>query len=286
MSRIKVEYSYPLRFWQQTPDYDAQYNAAEERFLALDEELGKRHMGRIDVDYLTFTVNGVPVVQKFSDVDWEEAQYSRSGADALELAKAQGSRGQYSAEDLEAFLNGEGVVVFSEMRRLGFRRAKNDRDKWVKVKRGEQPEITEDDIHWDKLYGVDTEIVTGDEADRLNGLMTTRNTQTKSGETYSVEVGRKGLIYVAKDVDLFPTRPGEFMAQMFYAGHIDRHQDGFDLAARNVVIPSSQAKDLRLVHLTAQKPDQSTQDFAWPVSAYPGVLSDLAVNLRRKVKGR
>ncbi len=286
MARTKVEYSFPLRFWQQTPDFDAQYNAAEERFLALNQELAKRHMGRVDVDFLTFTVNGIPVVQKFSDVDWQEAQYTRSGADALELAKERGSRGQYSAEDLEAFLQGEGPVVFSEMGRLGFRRAKNDADKWVRVKRGEKPDRSEDYAHWDTLHGVDTEIVTGEEADRLRGLMPAGNVSTKPGETYTAEVGRQGLIYVAKDVNLFPTRPGQFLEEMFYAGHIDRHQEGFDLSARNVVLPSSQAKDLRLVHITAQKPDQSTQDFAWPVSTYPSILSDLAYNLRRKVTGR
>ncbi len=286
MARTEVKYLFPLKFWQQTPDYDVQYNAAQQRFMDLNEQLDQKDMMGVDVDLLGFTVNGVPEAFKGSDSPWDEVGSYGNPKAALETAQFYGARGSYSAEDLEDFINGKGVVVVEEMQRLGFKRPSPESGRWVKLKKGERYVDPEVAAQRDRLYGTDVHEVTGKEADRLRGLIAVDNTATKPGDTYSVEVGRQGLIYVSKDWEMFPRQPGVWISQFYMHGHINREQDGFNLAARNIVIPGSQSKDLSFVHVTAQTPDQRQQDFVWPVSTYGSVLSDLAVNLRRKVTGR
>lgn len=277
----KVEYRFPLILWEQTADYAQKLKEAQDRFVVIRGEVAKRQITGFFPD-VTFTSNGIPVVWANAGTPYFEIR-GLSADQALKSAKKHGHTGYWDTEDLEAYVKGEGIIIDMEMDELGFRPHKKDLSKWAKKQKGD--EFGERHAHWEKLYGTDVHIPEPDEQARLRDLMDVPNAQTRLDYTYSVNVGRTGLIYIAKDFNPFGTLQ-KFAVDRVQNAHIARDQEGFLIEARNVSLSRRKNNRHDAVHIRAEKDNGHTVEVVWPATASSSAaVVDLAVILRDKARG-
>ncbi len=276
-------YSFPLKLWEETADFKQKKKEAEQRFKALDEKTREKRISGISTD-VRFTKNCVPVVWRNSSPPyWIRPQ---TADHALELAQLHGSTNYVTAEEVEDYLKGEGFLIESAMDKMGFRRHKRDETKWARKTKqdGDGPTpLTKD--HWERLYGTPTYTPGKLERERLMDLRVGTNVGTKHGETYSVEVGNTGMVYLSMDANPFwynNSTMHKYAIQDAQKAHINPSQEGFKLEARNVRLNRGTSSDRPDgVHILAVNRG-GVLESVWPVSTPGGALAEMATDLRER----
>ncbi len=279
-------YHFPLKLWEQTEDYARKKKEAEERFKVLDDQAHTLHVGGHG-DEVTFTKNLVPAVwRNCSPRYWI---HPRSAARALEMAREYGATDFFSAEELEEYHKGEGVVIEMAMGSLGYRRSKRNSKKWALETKKDGADLTPlRKDHVQKLYGISSVTPSSRERERLMDLRAHPNDRMVLNETYSLSVGSDGIIpgmvYLSKDVNPFASSNSEMYRLAIDSrqkAHINKEQDGFTIAARNLRL-GRDSGDLRPdgVHIIAHQEGNLLMETVWPVVVNPNVLFDMAVDFR------
>jgi hypothetical protein len=273
-------YSFPLKLWEQTPEYYQQKEEAEARFKELNQKTRDRHISGHFED-VKFTVNGIPTVWRNSSPPYwirpNSAEY------ALKLAKEYGATNYFTAEEIEEYIDGEGVMVEMAMDNLGYRKHKRDETKWArKVKKdGDEPTPLRKG-HWQKLHGIEYDTPKAPERRRLIGLRVSSNTPTKLGETYSSRVGTNGMIYSRLEYNPFGS-----LSQLAYErvqnAHIAPDQDKYKIRAKNIKLNTNNDYDSPDgIHILALNEEKLLVEAVWPVTTTGRAIIEMAVDFNNQ----
>lgn len=279
---MAVENKFPLILWEQTDEYQAEMAASQERFEQLATKLSDKHK-QVPSPDVTFTDNCIPVVW----MNGHQPLSNRWNAEeALDSAKRHGTFGYFRVDDLEDFLKGEGFVVEEAMDSLGFRRHRKDPSKWAKKQKRDQ---VEPPYHrkWDILFGKEYETPDREERSRLTRLLVAENVNTQLGKTFSISVGRSGLMFIALDANPFAGHSAETLwqlgAQLAQRAHINRNQEGFDIQAKNVKLLHPKLECHDAVHILAIRPDRTPEEVVWPATVNLNTLLNITTSFRDKL---
>ena len=177
-------------------------------------------------------------------------------------------------DELEQFANGEGPVFARAMCVLGYRKHKKDPTRWArKRKDDERPQFNGQK---------QIEEITGEELERLNQLWALPNESAGMSKTYDIQVGKRGLIYVALWANPFVGTTAETMwmlgEQTRNRGHIAKQQDGFYIDAKNVKLGEQKG-----IYIKSIRPDESYAECVWPTQTPQEKIYDLADDLVSRV---
>ena len=279
-----VENKFPLTLWEQTDEYKTELATAQERFKQLATQLRNKNKQSPSLD-VTFADNCIPAVW----INGHQPLSNRWNADeAFNSAKRHGTFGYFRVDDLEDFLEDEGFVVEEAMDSLGFRRHRKDPSRWAKKQKQDKIE-TPYHRKWGILFGKEYETPDREERTRLTELLTVKNVNTQLGKTFSISVGRSGLIFVALDANPFAGHSaqtlGELSAQLAQKAHISKNQEGFDIQARNIKLchrPETGC-NYNAVHIVATRSDKTIGEVVWPAIVSLETLLNITTSFRDKL---
>ncbi len=276
------ERKFPLIIWEHTEEFKKEYEEAKKRLAELYSKWRNYKVEPEHVD-LQFDNNGNPEFWinngPFTDVRPPYGKRNLSVKEALTLSLEKGSGGWWNSDDLERLIRGEGPILEDTMWHYGFRKHKKYSDRWVRKKKDD-----EDPRHiiWNKKHGREYIGIYGEELEKLNQLWILPNEFAGLNRTYSLEVGSRGMIYVALEVNPFSaTRTedlGWFGAMLRNKGHIARQQSGFYIDARNVKLGEQKG-----LHVKAIRSGQSHLECIWPTQLPQPKIYDLADEFVSKV---
>ena len=279
-------YSFPLKLWEETQDFKQKKKEAEDRFKELHAKAYPLPIGGFSTD-VEFTANGIPVVYRNCAPPLGKKPYYPE--DALELAKEYGEIGSFTAEEIEDYIKGEGVLVDMAMEGLGFRRHKKDETKWARMTARERRDFQYGQLtpmmadRNYRLYG--SPVVASDryERERLMDLRVGENVPTEHGTTYSLETGSSGMIYMRMDFNPFAYNNvlmSRVANQRQQKAHINQDQEKFVIEACNVKIDTKSVYEPDGVYLRGLVGNNLVHEAVWPVSVPGRELFDFAVDFR------
>lgn len=266
---------FPLVIWEGTEDFKQEYEQARGRFQDISKRLYGRGFRCTFLGDLRMDSDGYPEVWLNDNMPLCADRYCKNPDDATQYALRHGDCGWWNLDELEQFTNGEGPVFERAMWDLGYRKHKKDPTKWArKRKDDERPQFNEQK---------QIEEITGEELDRLNQLWAFPNESAGMSKTYDIQVGKRGLIYVALWANPFVGTTAETMwmlgEQIRNRGHIAKQQEGFYIDARNVRLGEQEG-----IHIKTVKPDTSYSECVWPVQTPTEKIYGLADDLVSRVK--
>lgn len=209
--------------------------------------------------------------------------------EAFRNALKYGDGGWCTLTELELLIAGKGPLLERAMRDCGFRLHKRNPNQWVRItSREEKREIKEYQKNWEKRHKEEElkrwPAVSEEELERLSQLWVLPNEWVGLNRTYSIQVNKKGLIYVRLEVNPFSATRAEqlgwFGEMLRNRGHIARQQNGFYIEARNITLGKEKG-----VYIKAIRPDNSFIECVWPHQIPQPKIYDLADDLISRVNG-
>ena len=280
---MQEERKFPLMVWEATGEYREEYEKAQERFENIRERLYKKNFECTALFSLQFDINGYPEVWLNSSSGGYRGKWTVE--EAISHAVRHGDTGWWSLDELEQFVHGKGPIFEEGMWELGFRRHKLNPEKWARLEskeKGEGSLLRQKRWHEknDRIYGT----VSDDKAKELIDLLTLPNEFVGLGKTYSIQVGKRGMVYIELEANPFAGTTTETLYilgnQLSNKGHIATWQDGYHLNAANLKLGK---KDV--VYIEAMTSDKkSNVERVWPSQIAAEKIYDLADDLVSKVK--
>ncbi len=267
---MSKEGKFPLAIWEGTEEFKQEYGQASQRFQEIGERLYARKFRCTFLGDLRIDGDGYPEVWLNDNMPWSAHEQCKKPGDAISYVLQHGSCGWWSLDELEKFAQGGGPIFEEAMWKLGYRKNKVDSTKWAK--KGKKDKMEQNGEH------KQIEEIVGEELSRLNRLWVLPNESAGMGRTYNIQVGKRGLIYVALLANPFVGTTYEtlwmFGAQASDRGHIAKQQDGFSIDSKNVRLGKKEG-----VYIKAVRPDNRSVECIWPIQTPKEKIYDLAENL-------
>lgn len=261
--------NFPLVLWENTEEYKKEKENASQR---LEELKNKIHAGPY-VGSLRFDENCVPEIW-MNDLRLGCARGCANSSLAQEYALRYGNSGWWSLDELEQFTKGKGPIFEDAMWELGYRRHKSDPTKWAKKSSKDERDIP--------IPQKQIRTVLNDEYNRLNKLWSFKNESAGMGETYCLDAGKSGLIYIELWVNPFAGNTAETIGilgeQMRQRAHIAKKQEGFEICAENVKLGKEKG-----IYINAVNESGSKKEVIWPTRIPNTKLVKLAADLVSRV---
>ncbi len=263
---------FPLVVWEGTEEFKQEYEQARQRFRDISENLYGRGFKCTALGNLRMDSEGYPEVWLN---DNKPCYGSCKTEDAIKSALMYGDTGWWTLDELEQFAEGTGPIFERAMWDLGYKRNKRDPTKWAQKRKDDgRPQFNRQK---------QIEEIAGEELERLNQLWAFPNESAGVGKTYNIQVGKRGMIYVALKVNPFAGTTTETLwmlgDQIRNRGHIAKQQEGFYIDAKNVRLSEQEG-----IYIKAVKPDASYAECIWPVQTPTEKIYDLAEDLVSRVK--
>lgn len=286
MAKLTEERKFPLIVWEHTEESKREYEEAKKRFDDLRKKLYDSGFRCGALCTLRFDFDGYPEVwlnewrnyyTGYSSMDY---RMPPNPEEAIKAAKMTGDTGWWNFEAFEQLLEGKGPMFERAMFEMGYRRHKNNPQKWVKFSsKAERDEIYEKKRQeWQKTRE-DIWVPINDGAYEW----VLPNEWAGLDKTYSLEVRKRGLIFVRLEFNPFYGGPTEGLGhyygpRMSNRGHIARRQEGFYIDARNVRLGKEKG-----IHIKAVRPDETYAECIWPSQTPQQKIYDLADDLVSRV---
>ncbi len=262
------ERKFPLIIWQQTDEFKTEYESAQKKLDELHKKWVEKYGGGSYVGSLRFDANCKPEFWindfgGFATGRFCGQKMKWSSEEALRSALRYGDSGWWNLEDLEQIIERKGWIIEEAMFDCGFRRHKDNPEKWVRRKKGDQdPYIRRmENKHKKEIANLSTE-----EAERLRSegeLFVLPNEFAGLNNTYSIEANNKGMVYVELSANPFSGSTAETLhcleAVLEDRGHIAKNQNGFSIGAKNVKINNEEG-----VLVKAVRNDDIYFECIWP----------------------
>lgn len=162
--------------------------------------------------------------------------------EAIQNALKYGAGGWATVEELELLIKGKGPLLIRAMRECGFQLSKNDSSQWVRINESQQQQLNSETIN-EKLAQEELEkwpVVPSIDIERLKSLWVMLNESAGLNRTYTIQANREGFIYISLQVNPFSGFSAEqlswFGEMSRKKGHIAKHQNGFNIMAKNLTI--------------------------------------------------
>jgi len=285
---------FALIVWEQTEEFKKFLDEAEQKRKKLvrvweEKYGGDSYVGPVEPN---MSEEGEPVfwindLGSFHTGRFYEKKRKWSAQEALRNSLKYGNCGWWTLSDLEQLIEGRGPLLESAMRDCGFRPHKRNPNRWVRIDEGqEKKEWGKNKEELKKKYKEEEEkgwsTVFGEELERLNQMWVLANEWAGLNKTYSIEVNKKGLIYVCLEVSPFSARRTEdlgwFGEMLRNRGHIARQQNGFYIEAKNIKLGQEKG-----IYIKAIRPDNSYIECVWPHHTPQPKIYDLADDLVLRV---
>lgn len=267
------ERKFPLIVWEHTDEFKKEYEEASKRFESIRERLFSRGFGCTFLGDLRMDGDGYPEVWLNDNHNIYRNKWSLE--EAMQEALKHGDTGWWNLDELEQFIDCKGFIFEEAMYELGFRRHKTKPEKWARKEKNDQNPHTR---RWDIKYKIEHYETSPDELERLNKLWVIPNQSAGLNRTYSIEVGKRGMIYVFLEVNPFSATRcedlGRFGEMLRNRGHIARNQNGFYIDAKNVKLGEEEG-----IYLKAIRQNQNYVECIWPTQTPNQKIYDLADDL-------
>jgi hypothetical protein len=281
---MQEERKFSLIVWEQTEECKKEFEEAKKRLEHLSKEWKEKYVGDSYIGRVQFDASGYP---EFWINDFGSFHTGRfygqkknwSPQEALQSALRWGDDGWWHLDDLEKLINGEGPLLEEAMFDCGFRRHKKDPNQWARVKKNDEDPYKK---RWEERFGKEYKEISKEELERLTQLRVLPNESAGLDRTYSLMVGKRGMIYASLMVNPFGATRTEdlprFAELLSNRGHIAKNQNGFQIDASNVKLQEQEG-----IYIKAIKPSQSYIECVWPTTIPQPKIYDLADDLASRV---
>lgn len=293
---MSEERKFALIVWEQTEEFKKFLDEAEQKRRELvrawkEKYGGDSYVGSVEPN---MSEDGEPIfwINEFGGFHTGRFYGQKRrwlAEEALRNALKYGDGGWCTLTELEQLIGGKGHLLERAMRDCGFRLHKRNPNLWVRIDESqEKKEREQNQEERKRRYKEEEEkrwpTVSGEELDRLNQLRVLPNESAGLNRTYSIQVSKKGLIYVHLEVNPFSATRTEqlgWFGEMFRnRGHIARQQNGFYIDAKNIKLRQEKG-----IYIKAIRPDSSCAECVWPHQTPQPKIYDLADDLASRVNG-
>jgi hypothetical protein len=291
---MSPERKFPLVVWEHTQEFQNMRALTEQKRLELAAAWRRKYetaTGRRDwmpyVDSVGQDVkeDGIPVFWinnygSFNTGRGRSRENNWSADQALQNALAYADTGFCTVDELEQFLQGRGPLLERAMHDCGFRPHKKIPGKWVRRNEREEARVREatKEQRAQEHERRDRETwvpLTESEHDRFGQDWLMPNKDEGLNNTYAIQMGGNGMIYVRLAINPFSAirleQSGWLGAMLRNKGHIARRQAGFYIEGRNVRSDGEKG-----VYVKAVRVDQSYVECIWPSKLPQSRIYDLA----------
>lgn len=271
--------------WERTEEYKKEYEEAKQKFSETCKKLFERGFSCTYLGSLRFDNNGYPEVW-LNDCKPLQRQ-GHSVDNAKKLALKYGHLGWWNLDQLAEFAEGKGPIFEQAMHAFCYRKHKKDKTKWAKITWKESMHSSQlAQQLWHEANDKSYSQISEDETKRLQDLLTMPNESAGISRTYTLSVGKRGMIYVELWANPFAGHSAEKLhflgEQINDRGHYAKQQEGYKIDAVNINLKISETKNKDIIYIKAIKPDETFVECVWPSIIPKEKIIDLEYTLESK----